>query len=329
MKKLISLLFIFLLLPTLLAIEIKMNTNFNSGETLIAEIPGNFLEKITSQDVSFYRNHIKIPADFEVGEIGDSYYIYTNLPQTEELTNYSIVVQIKYLDATKVIEEEIKKDFTISEQKAGFSVAPGFVKTEENFSLIIQNVKGTEVEVKVNEEDEGRGFFSSLFSSSDKKNSVTLSPGEIEEIFFKIEDFEQGLSTIKLSSTNTTYEVSVFIPSIKLEEEIEEEIGEDITISPEIKQEAEDKGVSVKNIITCKTKGGTICPTEKICNGTEIIDKEGKCCIGSCNEKPKTSFWKFIGWLIVIAVIVLVFWFFTKYKGTKKGFNLLDISKKK
>lgn len=330
MKKLIPLLlFIFLLLPTLLAIEIKMNTNFSSGETLIAEIPGNFLEKITSQDVSFYRNHVKIPTNFEVGEISDSYYIYTNLPQPTELTNYSISIDVKYLDGTKVIEEEIKKNFTISEQKADFSVSPGFIKTEENFSLIIQNVKGIEVEVSVNKEDETKGFFSSLFGSSEKENSVTLSPGEIEELFFKLEDFEQGLSTIKLSSNNTSYEVPVLIPSIKLEEEIEEEIGEDITISPEIKQEAEEKNVEVIDIIKCERKGGTICPTDKICDGTEEVDEEGKgmCCIGICKEKQRTSAWKFFGILIIIAVIIIIFWFFTKYRKTKKGFNLLDIAR--
>ena len=92
MKKILSLLFIFLLLPTILALEINMNNSFNSGETLIAEIPGIFLEKITSKDISFLRNHVKIPLDFKVGEMSDSYYIYTNLPQTTELTNYSIFI---------------------------------------------------------------------------------------------------------------------------------------------------------------------------------------------------------------------------------------------
>ena len=329
MKKLTLLLFIFLLLPTILSIEIKMNTNFSSGETLIAEIPGVFLEKITSSDVSFYRNHVKIPTDFKVGKISNSYYVYTNLPSTTELTNYSILIAVKYLEGTKVIEEDVKKDFTISEQKADFNVAPGFIETEEDFSLTLQNVKGTEVEVKVNEEEEGKGFFSSLFGSSEKVNSIKLSPGETEEIFFKLEDFEQGISTIKLSSNNTIYQVPVLIPSVKLEEEIEEEIGEDITISPEIKQEAEDKGVTIKEIITCEKKGGTICGTNYECDVEEEIDEQGRgwCCVGTCSEK-KIAPWKFVGWFIVIAVIILIFWFFAKYKGTKKPFNLLAIGKK-
>ena len=326
MKKLISYLFILLLLPTFLAINLETKSEFNSGETMVAKLSGNFLEKISSDDVSFYRKHIKIPMDFEIEKINDIHYIYALLPQPQELTNYSIKIQTKFMNNTEIVEQELEKTFSISEQKADFNVNPGFINTEQDFSLTIQNLLQSQVEVKVNEESE-KGFFSSLFGS-DNENSITLNSEESKKIYFKVEDFEESPSTIKLNSNNTIYEVLVFVPNLPGKKDDVVEPEDDITISPEIKQEAKEKRVDVEDLKNCKDLGGTVCGSGTECDQEEKKEYDALCCYGTCVEKEITS-WKFLGWGIVILVIIILIVFFTKYKGTKKGFNLLDIAKGK
>ena len=46
------------------AVETK--SEYNSGETLIAKISGDFTDKISSDDVSFFRKHVGIPMDFAI-----------------------------------------------------------------------------------------------------------------------------------------------------------------------------------------------------------------------------------------------------------------------
>jgi len=326
MKQLIPFLFILFLLPTLLSIELDVKSQYNSGETLIAKISGNFLEKISSDDISFYRKHVQIPMDFEIEKIDNNYYLYAILPQPQELTNYSIKIQTKFMNSTEVVEQELKKEFIISEQKADFNIIPGFIKTENDFSLTLQNLKQIPVEIKIDEESE-KGFFSSLFGS-DEENSVTLNSEESKKIYFEIDDFDESLSTIKLNSNNTEYEVLVFVSSLPEKGGDWVEPEDDITLSPEIKQEAEEKKVDVQDLKNCKDLGGTICGSGTECDIPEKKEYDALCCYGNCVEKKITS-WKFLGWGIIILVIIILVVFFTKYKGAKKEFNLLDIARGK
>jgi len=74
---------------------------------------------------------------------------------------------------------------------------------------------------------------------------------------------------------------------------------------------------------------GEICSKDEECIGDFTYALDEKCCLGTCEEKPKTPAWKILGWTIIILIILILIIFFTKYKGTKKPFDLLNIARGK
>ena len=327
MKRIIAILLIIFFIPTILAVNLETKTKYNSGETLIAKISGDFAEKISSDDISFYRKHLEIPMEFELEKIGNDYYLYAILPQAEELTNYSVIVKAKIMNNTKINDIELKNDFTISPEKALFNVKPGFLKTEDDFSLTLQNLIEGDVIVSV-ETGEKKGFFSSLFGS-DKEESVSLKSKETKKIYFEKDDFEKSPSTIILKSNNTEYNILIFVPSLPEKDEPEVSPEEDITISPEIKKEADEKNVEPKAIQKCADMGGAVCAKTEKCEGEEKPAYDAICCLGTCTKKTFSSLNKILGIGIIVIIILMIFILLAKYKGTKKSFNILDVARGK
>ncbi|GAF76392.1 unnamed protein product, partial [marine sediment metagenome] len=80
---------------------------------------------------------------------------------------------------------------------------------------------------------------------------------------------------------------------------------------------------------TCEEMNGVICEEGEECSGESVYAKDDVCCLGTCKKIEKSSTGKIIGWMIVIAVIVFLIWFFKKkYRGAKKSVDLLKIGKK-
>ena len=330
MKQIAVILLIVLFIPTLLALNLETKTQYNSGETLTAKISGDFAEKISSDDISFYRKHIEIPMEFELEKIENNYYLYAILPQPEELTNYSVVVKAKIMNNTKVNDIELKNDFVISPEKALFNVKPGFLKTETDFSLTLQNLVEENIIVNVKTGEEKKGFFSSLFGSSNKEESVTLKSKEIQKIYFQKDDFKETPSTITLTSNDTEYSILIFIPTLPEKDKPEVNPEDDITIPPEIKKEAKEKNVEPKAIQKCAEMGGAVCAKTEKCEGEEKTAYDAMCCIGgTCTKKTVSSLNKILGIGIIAIIILVIFILLAKYKGTRKSFNLLDVARGK
>ncbi len=213
----IFLLMILLLFPIISAIEFNMETEFSQGETLIAKVSGNFLKPISKENIKLYRGHVRVSLDPYVAKINDDFYIYASLLGKEQ-NNYSLVIEdTKYYKGGQISEEDIVKNFSITNNTADFLVNPGFIITEEDFFIEVQNLKDSEITIQIKINFSGAnsgGFFSSLFEDSigNENNSVTLKSGEIEKINFKLGDIKQSLfETIELSTENTKYEIPVYI----------------------------------------------------------------------------------------------------------------------
>jgi hypothetical protein len=213
MKKILIIFLALFLFPVISAIEIDMKDSFNQGETLIAKISGNFFEAISEENVIFYRGHVRTSIIPFVAKINNGFYIYANLFDKSP-NNYSIVIEdAKYYQGSQIIEEDITKNFSINENFADFSIDKGFVIAEEDFFIEIQNLQDHEVTINLGavNYNEGEGFFASLFGGKKTSgNSITLNPGEIKKIDFKVDDFEKS-SIIELSTENLKYEILVYI----------------------------------------------------------------------------------------------------------------------
>jgi len=82
----------------------------------------------------------------------------------------------------------------------------------------------------------------------------------------------------------------------------------------------------------CSEMNGRICDAEgEKCEGESKYAKDGICCISNkCVKIEKSSKGKFIGWGIIITVLLFLAWFFKfKYRRTKKEVDLFKIAGRK
>ena len=223
MKKILFVLFFVLVIfPVVSSVEINLKENYYKGETFMAKTSGNFLQPLTKQNVFLYEKHIRIPISPSVAKINDNYYIYFQLTGKSE-GNYSLVLKdVSYFKSGEISNEDVRKNFTISGTLAQFKLEPGFVVTDDNFSIEIENLQDEKinVEVKVGNSDDN---LSDLVS----KDFVSVSAGRRKKIYFDYDFFDSIFNKVHLSSDNFSYVVPVFLPS-KIEESEKPEVVEPV-----------------------------------------------------------------------------------------------------
>ena len=389
-----------LIFPLASAVEFQLKEDFDKGETLLAKVSGNFLEQPSKDKVFFYRGTVRIPVVYAVAKINDEFYIYALLTGKNE-GNYSVALEnIRYMKGAEISEEDIVRNFTITEDTADFSVNPGFLITSEDFSLELQNLQESQITVQITASEK-----------LEATDSLDLKSGETKKINFKLNTQESFLEEITLSSENTNYSVPVFIFSTVTTEE-EKDAGFEfqpdtvgvsmatdsdtkriiylvntgketienitfsvsgilepyVTISPETINDLEENSTEkveiflisdtevaviegkitahtenfsssvmlvlnfIKDYIpaeggedgevivtTCGQLEGIICSQEEECSEEPVFVRDGVCCLAQCQEVKKSSTGKIMGWLIITAIILALFWFFKKrYFGVKR-----------
>ncbi len=425
--------FMLFIIPIASAVEFEVDSEFDHGETFLAKISGNFIDPILAKNIFFYRGHVTTSVPFSILKIGEGYYIYAQLLD-KDAGEYSIAIEnVRYYEGSQIIDEDIIKNFTITNKTADFSVNPGFVITSEDFFIEAKNLQDHQITIKVKETETSEkkvGFFESLFGiGEDSERLITLYSGEIKKIDFEIGGLnETVINKVELSTENTFYKIPVYIIKNKTAVE-KKEIGfkfepselnitlstnsnatriiylintgdlilENISLSVsyslkqytslsaelidklnpnsskkiELRFNSDDEEKIVEGQITAKVEengnvyaysavmlnfqkfylpivgegeigkkppvsqncaemGGVICDLKQNCTGKLERARDYICCIGECEEIKKSSAGKIIGWLMIIAVIGLLIWFFKKkYRGAKKEINLLEIAKGK
>jgi len=211
-KSRIILLILLLIFPIISAVEFDMKTNFSQGETLMAKVSGYFLEPILKEDIFFYRGHVRISVDPYVAEIDDEFYIYAKLLDKAP-NNYSIAIKnLKYMKGSQISEEDLVKNFSITEDIADFSIDPGFIVTEDDFFIEVQNLQDYKISMEIKNISEEYFIY--------QESLITLKSGEIKKIDFKLKNVTQPtLSIIGLSTENLKYEIPVYISAGIIEQE--------------------------------------------------------------------------------------------------------------
>ena len=85
------LLVLVLFFPLISSASIEIKNSYSSGETIIAKVLGSFVDPILESNVEFYRGHVKIPIDYEIGFLNNEYYIKASLIG-KTANNYSIQI---------------------------------------------------------------------------------------------------------------------------------------------------------------------------------------------------------------------------------------------
>ena len=193
-KKLLALVIFILCIQFLSGVSVDMKQSYLKGETIIANISGNFIDQISEENVLFYRGSTRVPAIYEVGTIQGMHMLYA-LISSQVSGNYSVLIKgVRYMDGTEIVDEPIILNFTILNESADFSIVPGFVFTDKDFSIMVKNLKHGSLEISVSD---GRKF--------------NLKEGEFFYIPFSIQNFSSRYSSIVLDGGSLSYEIPVEI----------------------------------------------------------------------------------------------------------------------
>ena len=148
MKITLIILTILLVLPVASAIEFDMKSDFSQGETFMAKVSGNFIRPILQENIFFYRGHVRVSIEPYITKIEDDFYIYAKLPENEE--DYSIVIEnAEYMEGSNLIDEDIVREFSITNETADFAIDPGFVVTKGDFFVEVQNLQNYKINVSI------------------------------------------------------------------------------------------------------------------------------------------------------------------------------------
>jgi hypothetical protein len=254
MKRFILLLFllIFLSFPLVSSVQTEINPEYKKGETIIAKISGNFLENIQKSDIHFYRRHLTTSMNpYDVVKINGEFYITAKIGEEKIPDNYSIVIEnVLHMEGSQKTREDIVMEFILLDETAEFSVWPGSIYTYEDFSIEVQNLQYSSLEITINDFENDTStswsFLDWLFgggnsgSSGEGDESITLLSGEIENIDFDIGN-ETQTTTIRLSSENQIYDIPAYL--IYLAPEINDSQDNETIINETI-EEGEEGGIN-------------------------------------------------------------------------------------
>jgi hypothetical protein len=225
MKKSLIFVFLLLVLPLISAVQINMNSNYSQGETLIAQISGNFLTQIQQQNVLLYNGHVRVSFIPMVQQADGTFYIYGQL-LGKSPGNYSLVISgVTYSELGKTINNDITQNFTITNDTADFSVDPGFIASDNSFTINAQNLVDNSISVSsflenstmINNSNIISSIFGTSSSSSTPLTSTTstqINSGRTGQISFQVTVANQDqIIFAALQTSNTLYEIPVFIPA--------------------------------------------------------------------------------------------------------------------
>ncbi len=190
--------------PFASAVQISMNSNFSQGETLFAQISGNFLDAVQQQNILLYEGHLRIPFIPSVNKENGIFYVYGQL-QGKDPGNYSLVLTgVRYMESGTVKSDDVSKNFTITNASADLSVDPGFISANVDSSFFIKVLNLRDSSITVNY----------YLQNSSGIQSVDVSPGPEKQVSFSTSGFSNGSYSAILSSGNTSYSVPVFLTGI-------------------------------------------------------------------------------------------------------------------
>ena len=168
-KEYIVLIFLFsiLLISSVSAVDIKLSKeSYAPGETLQAEIYGNFINPLELKNIYFYRDR-SLPLIYDILKLKDKYLLYAILPYQEG--NYTLKIKdAKYTTEEGSSSEIIEKEFKIEKTNTTvLTLNPGFVVARDDFFIKLKANNNIDVETEF--EATGETQTVSLIQTAEKK----------------------------------------------------------------------------------------------------------------------------------------------------------------
>ncbi len=209
-------------------------------------------------------------------------------------------------------------DFTKEEEKPKFY----FEEKEINLTLLINNSESKKVFVHNSGEELIKNI--SLSLSKSLEDYVIISKKSIKEIksdstievtltFFSEEEINlEGF--LKAEKEDKVSFLPIYFSSVKNISSVKENVSE------------ENETNTFELPKTCSEIGGTPCGEGFNCTGEIVEARDDRCCIGECKEITPSISKKIIGWILLIAGVIILAWFLiNKYFGTKNKVKLPSV----
>jgi preprotein translocase subunit YajC len=212
MKKVVLFTITFVLLISLVsAVEFEMKSEYKQGEALTAKLIGQFTSPPLKENIEFFRGHVRVAFDHEVAKIGDNFYIFASLIDKQP-QNYSIVIdEVEYRQAGKTIDEPLRKNFTVIEEVADFTIDKGFISTNEDFEIILDNLQDESIDIEMNIVTESGQEGGIASYEDDESYTISVGPGTKDVEFQLASGVESSLKMITFSTENQNYTIPVNI----------------------------------------------------------------------------------------------------------------------
>jgi len=185
-------------------LEIDSKESYSIGETALIKVSGNFVSPILEKNILIYRGGAKTASEISMENIEGEYYISSSLIDKFP-GNYSMkITGASYLDGRQLITEEIIIPFSIINNTIEFSIFPGSIRTNNNFSVTVQNLKNTKIQLSISGWDSGLVY--------PEYDTYELKSGEIKKIKFYYKSSNKSLEkNILFSSENYSYYLPVYL----------------------------------------------------------------------------------------------------------------------
>ncbi len=192
-----------------------MKNNLNEGETLIAEVSGNFYQFLSMEQISFYNEeeNTRIPVDYNLEKSDGNFYIYALLGNKLP-GNYSLRLEnVKYKKYGSVEIGNFQKNFLIINKSVEFSFSPNFIVDGDYISIGITNLENRKLNLNF---EIGNASSKNLYFIKDGKNYSSLNYSFLSQES-KFLNFEiggvnnSGDEFFSLSSLNQSYTFPVFL----------------------------------------------------------------------------------------------------------------------
>ncbi|MDP2925687.1 MAG: hypothetical protein Q8N99_04920 [Nanoarchaeota archaeon] len=202
------LLILFLVLPNILAIEVKLSKdNYIPRETLQSEITGTFIY-LRLDNIQIYEGE-KVhpePVIANLAKYQNKYYYYAMLPNREG--NFTLrIIGGEYIESGELRRTTIIKNFTITRSNvSALSINPGLVYTTKDFSLKLKSIYGNQLIIM-------------QFEGTGETKNLTLIEESEDSVSFSIKRSKPGLNNLKINN----YNIPIFV--IKTDNPLDEIIN--------------------------------------------------------------------------------------------------------
>jgi len=152
------------------ALTFDLKASYSPNENILGEIIGNVINPVQKEQVELKRGDVRMPFTGDIGKVGDKVYLWCIAP--ENPNNYTLYIYNITTNVNGFVKKvDIIRNFSVSGNLTDYKITPGFISTNENFSVDIFLY-----------EDFDRDINASLIGYT------TLHPGE-NKLDFKIDKF--------------------------------------------------------------------------------------------------------------------------------------------